>query len=103
MIAYLSDAWQWYERARTLTRAMHALGREHWTKLPWESDLGRDERLRHLEASQILESAGSVLADLDDLRVLLLFSVFEATVRERTLLTRRCRKVKRSLQNSFIL
>src|SRR5262249_58371438 len=40
-------------------------------------------RLRELEADKILKRAGDVLDDLDDLCVLLLFSVFETLVRER--------------------
>ncbi len=85
MIASLADAWDWYEGVRTLTLAMQALGRKHWDSLPWDTALGRDERLRHLEAPRIENQADAVLGDLDDLCVLLMFSVFEAAVRERVL------------------
>jgi hypothetical protein len=85
MIASLEDAWRWYESARSLTRAMQRLGKKHWDTLPWEGELGRDERLRHLDKVDVLDQSQAVLADLDDLCVLLLFSVFEAIVRARVL------------------
>jgi len=85
MIASLEDAWKWYTSVREMTLAMFAMGKKHWTTLPWDGDLGQDERLRHIEAPQILSWADVIHGDLDDLCVLLLFSVFEAIVRERAL------------------
>lgn len=85
MIAFLDDAWKWYSSVHQTTLAMLAMGKKHWDALPWEGALGRDERLRQIQASEILDWVKVVLADLDDLCVLLLFSVFEATVRERAL------------------
>jgi hypothetical protein len=64
---------------------MNRLGERHWNNLPWDGDLGRDNRLNELTSAKILEGAQTVLDDLDDLCVLLLFSVFEATIRERVL------------------
>ncbi|MBV9122252.1 MAG: hypothetical protein JO112_02690, partial [Planctomycetes bacterium] len=85
MMASLEDAWQWYASVKELTLAMFALGKKHWDSLPWQGPLGQDERLRHTEAPEILDRVKVILSDLDDLGVLLLFSVFEATVRERAL------------------
>jgi hypothetical protein len=85
MMASLADAWKWYESVKEMTLAMQALGKKHWNSLPWDGELGRDERLRHLEAPELLGMAAGVLGDLDDLGVLLLFSVFEAIVREQVL------------------
>jgi hypothetical protein len=85
MISPLADAWNWYTSVKELTLAMQALGKKHWESLPWGGDLGRDNRLRRIKARGILTWADAVLRDLDDLCVLLLFSVFEATVRERAL------------------
>jgi len=48
-----------------------------------EETLHRDDKL--LESATIRDLAKRVTEDLDDLAVLLLFSVFEATVRDRTL------------------
>ena len=47
--------------------------------------LGRDNRLRELGASEIQKWAEAVLKDLNDLCVLLLFSVVETIVRDRAL------------------
>lgn len=86
MISSLETAWKWYASAKQLTLAMLALGKKHWETLPWDGPLGQDERLRQLESSQVLGWVRVTLADLDDLCVLLLFSVFEATVRGRALM-----------------
>jgi hypothetical protein len=85
VIASLADAWRWYEATRALARTMARFGEKHWNNLPWDGDLGRDSHLQNLSSPEILNSSKAVLDDLDDLCVLLLFSVFEATVRERVL------------------
>jgi hypothetical protein len=85
MISSLKDAWEWYRSVKELTLAMSTLGKKHWNILPWDGPLGQDDRLRHIEASVIRAWAEVVCDDLDDLCVLLLFSVFEATVRKRAL------------------
>jgi hypothetical protein len=85
MIASLEDAWRWYESVRTLTQTMQRLGLKHWDMLPWDGPLGQDERIRDLEADALLVQSDVVFRDLDDLCVLLLFSVFEAIVRARVL------------------
>ncbi len=64
---------------------MGRLGEKHWNDLPWDGDLGRDNQLIDLPSEEILNDSKTVLDDLDDLCVLLLFSVFEATIRERVL------------------
>src|SRR5262245_2737858 len=84
MIATLTDAWKWYTSVRNTSRATLAL-EKHWTALPWDGALGRDNRLRQIDAADLGDWGESVLRDLDDLCVLLLFSVFEAIVRERAL------------------
>jgi hypothetical protein len=85
MIASLADAWCWYESARRLARTMGRLGEKHWNNLLWSGDLGRDNHLKDLTSAEVLSDSQTVLDDLDDLCVLLLFSVFEATIRERVL------------------
>jgi hypothetical protein len=85
VIASLADAWRWYEAARQLAQTMERLGKKHWNNLPWDGDLGRDSHLKELTSAKILDGSQTVLDDLDDLCVLLLFSVFEATIRERVL------------------
>lgn len=85
MIASLADAWEWYESVKKLTLAMRQLGGKHWDNLPWGGDLGRDNRLRDLASPEIVERSDAILADIDDLCVLLLFSVFETLVRDRVM------------------
>jgi hypothetical protein len=46
--------------------------------------LGHDNRLREITSAELTDKATTGLEDLDDLGVLVLFSVFEATVRART-------------------
>ncbi len=83
MIASLADAWRWYESTRTVTLTMRQLGAKYWESLPWSGPLGQDERLRLLEADDVLRAATMMLDDLDDLCILVLFSVFEACVRQQ--------------------
>jgi hypothetical protein len=85
VIASLADAWRWYEGARLLAQTMERLGKKHWNNLPWEGDLGRDNHLKDLTSENILDGSNRFLDDLDDLCVLLLFSVFEAAIRDRVL------------------
>jgi hypothetical protein len=85
VIASLSDAWHWHDAARLLALRMERLGKKHWNTLPWDGELGRDDRLKDQTSEGILDDSKTVLDDLDDLCVLLLFSVFEAIVRDRVL------------------
>ncbi len=54
-----------------------------WNDPALETVLGRDNRLRHRTEADLLDRASMILDDLDDLAVLVLFSVFEANVRAR--------------------
>ena len=67
MITALADAWRWYDSVRKLTLAMRQLGKRHWSSLPWEGELGRDNRLRGLEGPKIVDRSEDVLGDLDDI------------------------------------
>lgn len=80
MIRSLEDAWKWYNAVRTLAYDMrHLAGR--CDRPEWDAILKQDTRFRERSATQLFEMANRVLDDLDDLAVLVLFSVFEATVR----------------------
>lgn len=83
MIASLADAWAWYEAVRTQARYLQRLGHRHWDRPEWYEALSLDDVFRHVEKGDLEEGAVRVLRDLDDLGVLLMFSVFEATVRDR--------------------
>ncbi|MGO8901476.1 MAG: hypothetical protein ACLQU5_24460 [Isosphaeraceae bacterium] len=58
---------------------------EELGKQTLEETLHRDDKFRTIESATIRDLAKRVTEDLDDMAVLLLFSVFEATVRDRTL------------------
>jgi hypothetical protein len=85
MIVSLADAWTWYESVKELTLAMQTLAVKHWNQLTWEGELGQDNRLRDLTEPRIVDRAENVLGNVNDLCVLLFFSVFEAVVRDRVL------------------
>jgi hypothetical protein len=83
----LGEAWGWYRAAVEGARRLTHLA-EFWGDLPWGvnnewlSPIERDSVLGHLEADQMKKDAQQVTQELDDLAVLVLFSVFEANVRD---------------------
>ncbi|MHC5542113.1 hypothetical protein ACYOEI_28155 [Singulisphaera rosea] len=66
---------------------MDRIGKRYWSEevegRTLRDTLHNDNVFRHIESTTIQDLASQVLEDLDDLAVLLLFSVFEASVRER--------------------
>jgi hypothetical protein len=82
MIRSLDDAWNWYMAVRTLAYDMRRLSGK-WDNPELQGILNRDSHLRDRTAADLMDKANTILEDLDDLAVLLLFSVFEATVRDR--------------------
>jgi hypothetical protein len=82
MIRSLDDAWEWYLAVRTLAYDMRKLAGK-WDDPALDAVLSRDNRLRDRTSADLVDKANLILADLDDLSVLLVFSVFEATVRAR--------------------
>lgn len=78
----LAGAWRWYEAVRrqaTLTRRLVGV---HWDELPWPGRFGRDPHFRDLDPLRAGEDAEYVVGQLADLAVMVLFSVFEAMVRD---------------------
>lgn len=59
-----------------------AVGKKHWDRLPWDGDLGKEERFKFLESSDITRSVDVALEPIEDLAILVFFSVFEAIVRD---------------------
>lgn len=85
MIRSLDDAWAWYEAVKTLALAMGSLARiwqDLWDNPESHEILRRANRLRELTDLDLSRHAKIVRDDLDDLAVLILFSVFELTVRD---------------------
>jgi hypothetical protein len=89
VIRSLEDAWRWYEAVQKLVAWMDRMGRRYWTEkvedLTLKETLHKDNVFRDVESATIQDLAKQVSEDLDDLAVLLLFSVYEATVRDRTI------------------
>jgi len=89
VIRSLDDARRWYEAVKKLVGMMDRMARRYWSEEVEEQTLREtlhnDNVFRDIESATIQDLARLVSEDLDDLAVLLLFSVFEATVRERTL------------------
>lgn len=84
MIRSLDDAWKWYEAVRSLALLMKKLAGK-WDDPAIQAAVGRENRLRDLGAADLVDKANTILADLDDLSVLVHFSVFEAAVRSRAM------------------
>ena len=87
MIQSLEDAERWLKATRNIARFIERISKNYWNSESKLQTLGetlyRDKVFGQMEANEIGELARQVLADLDDLAVLLMFSVFEATVRQR--------------------
>jgi hypothetical protein len=81
----LQEAWAWYAATSRQLHRMKRLAEKYWNALPWEGPLGKDDRFRLLDEVLVREEADRGLLDLDDLAVVVLFSVFEALVRQRVL------------------
>lgn len=79
----LDGAWEWYRRTRESLLLFQRLGDRYWSELPWDGGLGNDDRFREIEGPVVVGMTRTSLDYLDDLAVLVLFSVFESVVRER--------------------
>lgn len=78
----LDEAWKWYEDVKRSLKRIHRVGKKYWNVIPWdESPWRSDGHFAHLQQSEVTEPAQSGLDHLDDLAVVVLFSVFEAVVR----------------------
>ncbi len=79
----LQDAWDWYTSARTNLQKMQRLGTHHWDHESLkDASIWTDEKFKQVEASEIRSETDTAIQPLNDLGVLVLFSVFEAAVRD---------------------
>jgi hypothetical protein len=79
----LADAWEWYQATKRSLERMGRLGRRHWDDPSLEAaSLWQDDEFRMLEASAIVQETTASLKPIDDLAVVVLFSVFESHVRD---------------------
>jgi len=80
----LDNAWRWYQDTRSLLKLTGRLAR-HWNELPWTGRLGKDIAFQSFTASELQEKGANSLPLLDDLAIVVLFSVFESHVRQHVL------------------
>ena len=79
----LMDAWTWYESARKNLVRMRRLGTHHWNDESLkDASIWSDEFFKEVEAGDIKTETTLAIEQLEDLGVLVLFSVFEAIVRD---------------------
>lgn len=77
----LADAWRCYQNARQQLKLFQRLAGRYWSALPWDGLLDRDDELKAVDPDRVLTDADTGLGYLDDLAVVVLFSVFESMVR----------------------
>jgi hypothetical protein len=101
----LEDAWAWYLAAREGAKRLAHLAK-YWDLLPWGEaedwmkQLQGDNVFRTLDSGRLAKDAETVQKELDDLAVLVLFSVFEAIVRD--LVVGQIRPEVEGLQHAFL-
>jgi hypothetical protein len=79
----LADAWNWYLATKLSLGRMQRLGRKHWDHPSLnDASIWTDDAFMALDASHIVEETTTSLQPIDDLAVVVLFSVFEAQVRD---------------------
>jgi hypothetical protein len=83
MIRSLEDAEKWCRAVKSLAAYMRRIA-GLWDDEAIAEVLGRDNRLREVTSGELTDKSTRVMEDRDDLAVLVLFSVFDATVRART-------------------
>jgi hypothetical protein len=81
----LTEAWRWFETTRTHLARSRRLVTHYWDDLPWDGRLGTDPAFAHVDPDTDADEALAATGELNDLAVLVLFSVFESIVRERVL------------------
>jgi len=89
VIRTIDDARNWHSSVQRLAGLVNRLARRYWSEESGSKTLAetihRDDDFREMEAADLEQLAKRVLEDLDDLAVLLIFSVFEAQVRDLAL------------------
>jgi hypothetical protein len=79
----LAEARDWYLATRRSMMLMRRLGERHWTSPSLAgATIWQDEHFKMLEAADIVAQSTAGLKPVDDLAVVVLFSVFESLVRD---------------------
>jgi hypothetical protein len=79
----LPDAWNWYKTTKQNLTRMRRLGERYWSDPALEAaSLWQDDHFRMLEAVDVEAETRVGLEPIDDLAIVVLFSVFESVVRD---------------------
>ena len=79
----LADAWNWYTATKKNLARMRRLGEKHWNDPNLaNTSIRQDDQFRMLEADNIVAETNASLKPIDDLAVVVMFSVFESRVRD---------------------
>jgi hypothetical protein len=79
----LADAWNWYRATKQNLARMQRLGERHWSDPSLTgASIWQDDYFRMVEAANIVAGTTASLQPIDDLAVVVLFSVFESRVRD---------------------
>jgi hypothetical protein len=84
----LAEAWNWYQAVGVATNRLNHLAKV-WDDIPWGQSDAWVKRIEHdgvlgkVEAWELAANTRIVSTELDELAIFVLFSVFEATVRDR--------------------
>jgi hypothetical protein len=79
------------------------LAARYWHELLWEGKLDKDDRFKDLKRSKLEQDARSTLGQMNDLAVLVLFSVFESQVRELLAAELRTEVAEKSVNHPVLL
>ena len=74
----LDEAWEWYKETHEQLKLWRRILDKYWDQLPWQGSLEPDDRFRSLDENRLIASSNLALRELDDLAVLVLFSMFES-------------------------
>jgi hypothetical protein len=78
----LKDAWDWYQATADSLWRIERIARRYWDEPGLRDFLGKDNELRELKAGEVEAEGKQAGGPLDDLAVVVMFSVFEAIVRD---------------------
>jgi hypothetical protein len=79
----LTAAREWWVATKENLARMQHLGKRHWSDASLsDASIWQDDRFKTLEAARIVAETSASLEPIDDLAVVVLFSVFESQVRD---------------------
>lgn len=96
----LEEAWGWYRSTVEAGRLLKTLG-GYWDRLPWDDMPPAPDRLRRGTGETFTRTGTTVLQPLEDVAVFVLFSVFEALVRD--IVREQIRPEKEALQHPALV